>query len=186
MGTVKQLLVWGNTTLLGHTIQTALKANTNDVFVVLGAHYTAIKNDINKFPVSIIKNKDWRLGLGKSIACAADHIINLKPEIDAVLICLADQPFIDANYLNTLIDNFSPGENQIIATSYKSGVLGVPVIFDKTYLSELSKLGDDKGAKQIIHAYASFVKTVVPSFQNIDLDSKADYDAFYKRAFDDF
>lgn len=183
MGTVKQLLAWGDSTLLGHTIQTALKTNANNVFVVLGANYTEIKNEIDKFPITIIQNKDWELGLGKSIACAANHILNLKEAADAVLICLADQPFIDTDFLNTLVQNFSPNTNQIIATSYKNDVPGVPVIFDKTYVSELSKLDDDKGAKMLLETYVSFVKTFNPKLENVDLDYKEDYENLYKNQF---
>ena len=167
MGTAKQLLAWGNNTLLGHTIETTLKT-TDDVYVVLGANYSVIKNEIIKFPVTIVRNKDWKSGLGKSIACAADHFLNLKPEVDGVLICLADQPFIDSDFLNTLIQNFTPNTDQILATSYKKDIFGVPVIFDKVYLSELSKLGDDKGAKVLLKKYASLVKAFKPKLENID------------------
>ncbi|MDO5968671.1 nucleotidyltransferase family protein [Flavivirga aquimarina] len=181
MGTVKQLMPWGDTTLLGHAIQMALKTNTNNVFVVLGANYQVIKKEISEFPVTIIQNKDWELGLGKSIACAIRHILNLR-EADAVLICLADQPFIDTTFLNTLIENFTPNSNQIIATSYKNDVSGVPVIFDKVYLSELSKLDDDKGAKIILKKYAALVKTFKPKLENIDLDYMEDYEKFFKKS----
>lgn len=180
MGTVKQLLAWGDNTLLGHTIQIALKTNTNDVFVVLGANYHEIKNKISAFPITVIQNKNWKSGLGKSIACAVDHILNVKPKIDAVLICLADQPFIDSDFLNTLIQNFTPNTNQIIATSYKKDISGVPVIFDKIYVSELSKLGDDKGAKILLEKYASLVKSFKPRLENVDLDYKEDYENLYK------
>lgn len=183
MGTAKQLLAWGDTTLLGHTIQIALKTNTNDVFVVLGANYHEIKNKISAFPITIIQNKDWELGLGKSIACAVDHLLNLKPKIDAVLICLADQPFIDSDFLTTLTQKFTSNINQIIATSYKKDVSGVPVIFDKVYVPELSKLSDDKGAKVLLKKYASLVKTFKPELENIDLDYKEDYEKLYKDQF---
>ena len=183
MGTAKQLLAWGDNTLLGHTIQIALKTNASDVFVVLGANYHEIKNKISAFPITIIQNKDWELGLGKSIACAVDHILNVKPKIDAVLICLADQPFIDTDFLTTLIKNFTPNINQIIATSYKKGVSGVPVIFDKVYVSELSKLGDDKGAKMLLEKYTSLVKAFKPRLENVDLDYKEDYENLFKDQF---
>ncbi|MDD7887287.1 NTP transferase domain-containing protein [Flavivirga sp. 57AJ16] len=179
MGTAKQLLAWGNHTLIGHAVQTALKT-TEDVYVVLGANYPAIKNEITKFPVTIIQNKNWKLGLGKSIAYAAEHLLDLKTEVDAVLICLADQPFIDSDFLNTLIKNFSPDTDQIIATSYKKGLSGVPVIFDKVYLAELSRLGDDRGAKSLLKKYASLVKAFKPQLENIDLDYREDYERLYK------
>lgn len=183
MGTIKQLLPWGGKTLLEHSIEMALKTNTNGVFVVLGANYATIKSKIDKLPVTIIKNKDWELGLGKSIACAAEHILNLKPEVDGVLICLADQPFIDAEFLNTLIQNMTLDTGQIIATSYKNDISGVPVLFDKVYFSELSKLKKDNGAKILLKKYEPLVKTFKPKSENIDLDYKEDYENLYKDQF---
>ncbi len=183
MGTAKQLLPWGNNTLLGHAIQTAIQTKSHDVFVVLGANFSVINDEISKFPVTVIYNENWKLGLGKSIACATDHILNLGSEIDAVLICLADQPFIDTDFLNILIQNFTPKTNQIIATSYANGASGVPVIFDKKYFSELLKLEDDKGAKMLLKKYASLVKIFKPKLENIDLDHKEDYENFRKNEF---
>ena len=39
MGTPKQLLSWGNDTLLKHAIKTAENSKANKVIVVLGANY---------------------------------------------------------------------------------------------------------------------------------------------------
>ncbi|TGV00643.1 nucleotidyltransferase family protein [Flavivirga rizhaonensis] len=183
MGTIKQLLLWGENTLLGHTIQTALKTNTKHIYVVLGANYYTIKKEIEKFPITIIKNDTWELGLGKSIACAVNHILEAESHFEGVLICLADQPFVDADFLNTLIQNFVPNKNKIIATSYKNGFSGVPVIFDKTYTFELSKLIDDNGAKPLLKKYSALVETFKLKLDNIDIDNKEDYDNLYKANF---
>ncbi|WP_303317973.1 nucleotidyltransferase family protein [Flavivirga abyssicola] len=180
MGTIKQLLSWGEHTLLGHAIQTALKTNTKDIYVVLGANYRTIKKEIDKFPVTIIKNDAWELGLGKSIACAVDHILQAESHVEGILICLADQPFVDTDFLNTLIQNFVPNKNKIVATSYKNGFSGVPVIFDKAYASELSKLIDDNGAKSLLRKYTALVDTFKLKLDNIDIDNKEDYDHLYK------
>tara|TARA_R110002049_G_scaffold248695_4_gene423171 strand:+ start:9471 stop:10076 length:606 start_codon:yes stop_codon:yes gene_type:complete len=184
METPKQLLKWGNGTLITHTIQTALKLNTDSVYVVLGANFQLIKKTINHFSITILNNENWEQGLGTSIACASKHIQKQKPKIDAVLFILADQPFITSDYLNELVSSFSPHKNQIIASSYQNRKYGVPALFDAFYFEQLSKLKDDFGARNILKENESFMKALKPPVKNVDLDFKEDYDRFYKENFE--
>jgi len=57
MGTVKQLLKWKNTTLLGHTILVSEELNLK-TFAVLGANYERIKNSINHYSIQILHNEN--------------------------------------------------------------------------------------------------------------------------------
>lgn len=183
MGTPKQLLSWGEETLLKHAINTATNSDASKVVVVLGANYEAIEKDIKDLPITILKNENWELGLGKSIACAASSILESNENLDAVLIILADQPLIDTTFLNEFISNYISDENQIIATSYGEEKKGVPVLFDKSYFEELTLLNDDNGAKGLLKEHVSYVKTLKPKIKNLDIDSKADYDRLFKAYF---
>lgn len=179
MGVIKQLLNWGEESLLSHAIKTTLELSNNDVIVVLGANSDIIKIEIEHYPVSIIYNEKWQQGLGNSIACGINYIMEFHKNADGALIVLADQPLIDADYLNELIQNFSPSKIQIIATSYSKGTYGVPVLFDKSYFDDLMQLHDDFGAKQLLRKNESHVKVLIPPNKNVDLDTKEDYE-FYK------
>jgi molybdenum cofactor cytidylyltransferase len=183
MGKPKQLLQWDNETLISHTIRTALKLKTGHVYVVLGANFQLIEKTINHFPITILNNKNWERGLGASIGVASKYIQRQKPETDALLFVLADQPFITASYLNDIILSFSPNENQIIASAYENQKFGVPALFDSSYFKKLGLLKDDFGAKDVLKANESFVKVLIPPVKNVDLDSKEDYERLYKENF---
>ncbi len=185
MGKPKQLLKWGSETLISHAIQKALKLNTDEVIVVLGANYELIREEIKHFPITILNNKDWKFGLGKSIAFSVDYLLGKETKIDGVLIKLVDQPFIAVAYLNELILNFSTENKKIIATLYDNKKLGVPAIFDKTYFKKLSYLNDDYGAKNMMKENKSEIKALIPSVKNVDLDSKEDYEKLLKANFKD-
>ena len=180
MGSPKQLLKWGTSTLLGHTIDTAKTLNHTEIFVILGANYHAIKLEIEHYPVQILLNEDWEDGLGKSIAFGVDHIINSKSNVDGILIMLADQPLITSAYLGNLTEKFKVGESQIIASSYKNGKQGVPVLFDRVYFEELSKLSDDKGAKALLQKHSEQVSALNAEHIVSDIDSLEDYERLYK------
>tara|TARA_R110002096_G_scaffold46455_1_gene123923 strand:- start:12295 stop:12906 length:612 start_codon:yes stop_codon:yes gene_type:complete len=184
MGVPKQLLKWGNGTLITHTIQTVLKLNADAIYVVLGANFQLIKKTIHHFPITILNNENWEHGLGTSIACASKFIQNEKPEIDALLFILADQPFITADYLNKIILSFSPNEKQIVASFYQNRKFGVPALFDAFYFEQLSKLNDDYGARHILKANESVMKALIPPVKNVDLDFKEDYERLYKENFE--
>ncbi|MBJ6367236.1 nucleotidyltransferase family protein [Snuella sedimenti] len=183
MGRAKQLLPWGHTFLLGHIIQTALQLQSGHVTVVLGDHYDNIKKKIVVFPVNVVYNDEWHLGLGKSIACGIEYINQSKRDVDGVMIVLADQPFVTPEFLNTLIKSFRSGEKVIVATSYGSNQTGVPVIFDKNYFAALLELNDDKGAKHLLEKHKDAVRLMKTSEDMVDLDTKEVYDAMLKEAF---
>ena len=117
MKTPKQLLKWGNSTLLIHAIETALNSHVKDVIVVLGANFELIKKDIEQLPITILNNKNWELGLGKSLAFGVDYLIKSKPDTEACLVTLADQPLIDATFINDLIDVYKETPFKFVVAS---------------------------------------------------------------------
>ena len=56
MGSPKQLLKWGNESLLTHAINKALNVKNSEVIVVLGANHGSIQKEIEQFPITILKN----------------------------------------------------------------------------------------------------------------------------------
>ena len=179
MGTPKQLLKWKNTSLLGHAIETAKKSNTSKICVILGANYYLINAKINNYEVEVLVNESWKKGLGNSIAFGVNHVLKEDTNFDAVIVMLADQPLIESVYLNKVLDTYEMGKRQIIATSYKRGKQGVPVLFDAIYLEELSQLNDDKGAKGILQKYSKNVLAINADNRVSDIDTLEDYKRLY-------
>lgn len=178
MGVTKQLLPWKHTTLLEHTIETVLKLNIENMFVVLGANIELIHSKIKSYPIEIIHNINWQNGLGSSIACGVKYIQNLAKTSDGVLIVLADQPFIDVTHLNILIESFFNKKSKIVTTSYNKDKEGVPAIFDASYFKELSNLNDDFGAKELIKNNKTL--SVKASNKIMDIDTKTEYEKLLK------
>ncbi|MGS0528175.1 nucleotidyltransferase family protein [Zobellia nedashkovskayae] len=89
MGQPKQLLPWKDTTLLGHAIQTVKSTDAIEVVTVLGANAKLIQSQI-KEEVIFIQNTDWQSGLGGSIACGTEWLLQSNIEFDGILITLAD------------------------------------------------------------------------------------------------
>ncbi|MEX0362442.1 MAG: NTP transferase domain-containing protein, partial [Allomuricauda sp.] len=103
-GTVKQLLAWGKTTLLGNAIEQA-KPVSSQVYVVLGANARHISESM-EIKANVVHNPDWKTGMGSSIAFGINEVMKSDVIPQAVLIMLADQPLIDSSFLTELKTNF--------------------------------------------------------------------------------
>jgi len=177
MGQAKQLLPWGHTTLIGHSIKQAVDSDARKIFVVLGANYDKIESAIKGLPIIIIKNKQWQQGMGTSISAAIKEIKSLP--LEGTLFMLADQPQVDVELLNNLIISFKNSTKPIIATSYKNGA-GVPAVFGKRYFEQLAQLSGDEGAKHLIANNRSDTKIIMPPNSLVDLDKMEDYTKLLK------
>ena len=170
-GEIKQLLPWGDSTLLENAVQQA-KEVSNNVYVVLGAHMNEILETIS-IDAHIISNMHWESGMGSSISSGLNSILE-KENPDALLIMVADQPLIDAAFLSQLSQDFIKNECKITATAYKNGA-GVPAIFESSLFSELQNLRYDFGARKIIKKHNESVRLIDAGGKEIDIDTKEKY-----------
>nr|WP_315149801.1 nucleotidyltransferase family protein [uncultured Flavobacterium sp.] len=178
MNSIKQLLPWKNTTLLGNAIEQAIQSKGNAVYVVLGAQANQITPTIAHYQVQIIENTNWKNGLGNSIAAGVNYIKQNQQQCDAILITLADQPLVTSDYYNRLIDHYVQKEAKIIA-SETNNKPSVPALFDALYFDKLSQLHQDQGAKEILLAAQNDLY-VMPADTNLrDVDTQMEYEKIY-------
>lgn len=179
MEKTKQLLSYKNTTLLGHAIRSAKGSLAASVVVVLGANAARIRKEITEEDVKILENKNWKRGLGSSIAYGANFLTHAEKIPDGILVMLADQPLIDTAYLNAMIAAFEAGQ-EIVATDYGNRA-GVPALFGASHYAKLIRLEDDYGARHIIDGHGQGVMVLDPQNKTVDIDTKSDYDQLIKK-----
>lgn len=180
MGSPKQLLPWGNTTLLGNAIRQFKNLHVH-CFVVLGANNKEISNRLSGLDVSVIINKNWEDGIGRSISYGLKEILS-KDSFSHILIALGDQPLIGSQQIQVLIDQSELYANKIIANQYSSG-FGVPAIFPNQYFEELIKLTGDAGAKKLLMHFQNNVVGVDSDIELIDVDTPEEYNSLIKKYF---
>lgn len=175
---VKQLLPWGNTTLLEHALQQA-NLISDDVWTVLGANAADIKKSLPSDTKTIF-NPNWSSGMGTSIATGVKQLLQRDNQNSPLLIMLADQPFLDADFLMQLKEEFNKNANGIVATDY-GNKLGVPAIFHPSILRELTYLNEDFGARKVIQKYQNNTGRVNPKGKEIDIDTMETYHQLFKK-----
>lgn len=176
MGKPKQLLPWGETTLLGNCVSLA-QAITNKVVIVTGAYREKIEAEVKRFKLETVFNPNWDEGLGNSIATGVNYLVKNHQEINGILILLPDQPLVTTKHLKAMIGQFSNYRDSIIATAYNVKDHGVPVLFHQKHFEALKTLTMDTGAKTILKRNADQVISLPPEFDLKDIDTQADYEA---------
>lgn len=180
MGSIKQLLPWRNTTLLGNAIRQGLDSKVVDVVVVLGANAKIIIPTIKELDVKIIVNKHWKNGIGNSIAYSIGEIEKIFKHINGVLITLADTPFIETDYFNKMIKHFNIGEKNIVATKSKKKAT-VPALFGSKYFDKLGDLDKDVGAKKLLEKNSNDIFLIDAHTILFDIDTKEEYRLLIKK-----
>lgn len=178
MGKTKQLLPFKDSTLLEHTIVQAQSSKANKVYCVLGANSEVIKNKIKTSAIAYIDNPNWYQGLSSSIVTGINHILRSWETPNAVLILLSDQPNVDSNYIDLLLETYTKNPGSIVTSNY-GNKKGVPAIFPKESFELLLNLKGDKGAKQLLNSNTLKTVSVVPNTEHTlrDIDTPKDYNS---------
>ncbi len=179
MGTPKQLLPYQGYSLIRRTIESAVASVCKPVVVVLGANAQRIACEINQSSVMVVENPDWHLGMGSSIRRGILEIATCSPTIDAAVITVCDQPFLDPEIINHLVAAYNSTGKPIVACQY-ADTLGVPVLFKHTLFDELATLTETVGAKKLINKYHNQVFSIPFPLGVIDIDTPIDYQQLQK------
>lgn len=174
MGEPKQLLPYRGTTLLQHSINTALSVQGATVVVVLGAHAAEIRAELDDPSVLVTVNPDWADGMGSSLRAGMRALLGAQPDVSAAIFLLCDQPRVSTPTLGNLISTHERTGFAIVASEY-DGILGVPALFAREMFQQLLALRGSEGARQIIRAHRD--EAIGVSFQDgaVDIDTPADY-----------
>jgi len=173
MGQPKQLLPFRGSTLLGQIVENLLQSQAAETIVVLGSQAEKIIPQIAGEPVRIVVNPDFEQGMSSSIKCGLSHI---SEAADGVMIVLGDQPLIEKETIDLLIERHRQSERGIILPVY-NGIRGHPVIFTMKYKDELLRLTGDIGGKQIVERHPSDVLEVEVDSESVvtSIDAESDY-----------
>lgn len=174
LGQPKQNLVYNEKTLLQHSIDVALASKSSIVVLVLGSSKTTINPQVFHNKLHITINDNWSEGMSSSIKCGLEKLLKLDSEISDVLLMLCDQPFVDTQLIDKLIEEKQKSGKCIAASSYAK-TLGTPAIFDSSLFTELLSLDGSQGAKNLIKKYLDEVVCIQFPLGDIDIDTMDDF-----------
>ncbi|MCB0644959.1 MAG: nucleotidyltransferase family protein, partial [Phaeodactylibacter sp.] len=130
MGRAKQLLPFQGKPLFLHSLDKAGHLGAGYLHLVLGAHRAEIA-PLVPAEIAWSENPDWETGMSSSIRCGIEAIERDYPQADAVLILLADQPFIRIDQLQEMVRQFDELQPPILVAAYADRI-GVPALFERS------------------------------------------------------
>jgi molybdenum cofactor cytidylyltransferase len=171
-GSPKQLFEFQGKTLLRRAAEAIIGSGCSPIVVVLGANVDGSLDEISDLDVHPVVNSEWQTGMSSSIRAGLDELMNLEPDLDAVLFTLMDQPFITAGHLVQFVERFRNERPPIVASEYDN-ITGVPALFSRELFDELFKLGGEKGARGLIRNHEP-LSTISLEEAAADVDNLSD------------
>ncbi len=162
----KLLLPFGKSTILEQTIDNLLDSMVDEVIVVLGHKSEEMMRKLANRPVKIAINPIYHQGMSTSIAKGLSLVNN---RAQAIMVALADQPLINSQTINRLIEESLSYDKGIVIPAYQAE-RGHPVIFASKYKEELLGLKGDIGGKQTIKQHPDDTLEVIADSKAITMD----------------
>jgi molybdenum cofactor cytidylyltransferase len=146
----KLVLPFGKDFLGASAFRAALDSKLDVTFAVTR------KVDFPRFLRPFLKRKNWSYqyceegnnGLSDSLKTGVKQAAEWGA--DAIVVLLADQPFVTAECINRLIEEFTLSPKLLFVSATQNGKCKPPVLLSKEVFPELMKLTGDMGAKGLL------------------------------------
>jgi molybdenum cofactor cytidylyltransferase len=174
MGQPKQLLPFGERTILERVVDMLLTAGVGEVVVVLGHLADRVRAVLGDRPVTAVVNESYRQGMLSSVKCGVRAI---GAGYDAVLFALGDQPHIESAVVSQVIRAYRAGNAGIVIPRY-GAKKGHPIIINlQKYREAIANLPEDAGLNALMQEHADDVRLIDVATEDIirDIDVPDDY-----------
>jgi molybdenum cofactor cytidylyltransferase len=192
-GRPKQLLPFGDTTLLGQAVRNANASILDRVVVVLGRASEKLRATVNFGRAEVVENTSYGTGCASSLLAGLDAA---GQSCDAIALLLGDQPGVRSQFIDHVIATWQQNRPWAAVTAYNpypyvpctggfqtrpqrpdSLALGHPFVFAREAFGELRSLHGDKAVWKLIEAHPERVSRVeIAAPLPPDVDDPEDYD----------
>jgi len=172
LGRPKQLLPYGEKTLLDHTVGTARECGFDQIVVPIGGAAADVQTKVDLSGVEVVVNYAFGKGCSSSIAAALGAV---DPRCEVLVLMLGDQPGVTPAIVAALLAG--RGDAPLAICNYDDG-RGHPLAVHRSLFHELAVLHGDKGVWRLLDQRAEEVVDVpIPGPVPLDVDTPEDYEA---------
>jgi len=171
MGAPNKLLVLlEGAPVVAHTVAAALASRARHVVVVTGYEGDAVRAVLaGRAPrLRFVDNPSFEEGMASSLRAGVEA---LPPEVEAVLVCLGDMPWVARQTIDTLIASFAEDRDAAaICAPVHAGLRGNPVLFGSRHFPALRSLTGHRGARPLLDANSASLRAVTVDDPGIHRD----------------
>ncbi len=177
-GTPKQLLPFGDTTLLGQAVRNANGSALDRVVVVLGRASGELRASVDFGRAEVVENSAYGTGCASSLLAGLDAA---GEDCEAIALLLGDQPGVRPEFIDHVVATWRQKRPWAAVTAYNasshSPALGHPFVFAREAFGGLRSLHGDKAVWKLIEAHPERVSRVwLEAALPPDVDNPEDYD----------
>ena len=177
MGEPKQLLPWGDRTVLATVAANLAAAGADPVVCVVGHLADQMEAALRDAPVEIVRNRDFaEREMLSSYQAGLRHLQQTRPTCTGTLLALGDQPHIPTAVIARIVAQARRTPTQMVIPSFELR-RGHPFYLPSKLWDELLALGPDDSLRTLMRRHDSEVVYVTVDTDAIlrDLDTPADY-----------
>ena len=173
-GNLKQLLPYGDSTIVQVAVRCARAAGLDPVFVVTGHESGRVSGDLAGTGVRIVFNPDFGAGVGTSLAvgvAAAE-----AAGAGAAVVLLADEPDVDPRLVERVVSHWREGESDAVRVRYADRP-GHPVLLARGAFRQCIGLrGDGPSWDRLVASGVRAEEVLVDAPGPPDIDDPSDYE----------
>lgn len=172
MGRNKLLLQLDGESLVRRAVRAAAGAGVDRVVAVLGHEEARVRAELHGLPCAIVVNLDHAQGVDTSLQSG----VRQAAEADAIVVVLADMPFVTAGMIATLVERHRTTGAPLVVSHY-GDVQAPPTLYGRALFAELLSTPGERCAKQVVGRHEHEAVAVAwPADTLRDIDVPEDYE----------
>ncbi len=172
LGRPKQLLPYGDATLLDRVLDVARDCEFDQRLCVIGGSAQHVRATVDLTGIDVVENPEYGEGCSSSIAAALGAV---DPRADVLVLMLGDQPGVESATVTKLLSH--RGDAPLAVCAYADG-RGHPLAFARGTFADLATLHGDKAVWKLMDRYGPAVVNVpIDAPIPRDVDTWEDYEA---------
>ncbi len=170
----KLLLAFDGEPVVRRVARRLLDAGLEEIVAVLGHEADLVSGALDGLAIRTVINPGYRDGQMTSVHAG---LAALSVPVDGIMICLADQPILEAGDYRALVEAFARDGDKSVVVPTHGGRRGNPIVLSAAHREEILARGANLGCKQFIDRNPDLVATVEFETDRYvrDLDTPADY-----------
>jgi molybdenum cofactor cytidylyltransferase len=177
MGEPKQLLPWGERTVLATVAHNLAAAGATPVLAVVGHRAEEMAAALGDAPATLLRNADYLAGeMLSSYQCGVRHLLATNSSVLGTLLALGDQPHIPIATIRQVVEAVQMAPDQIVIPSYEMR-RGHPFYLPADLWPDLLALAPGETLRHLLHQHNARIRYVNVATDAIlrDIDTPADY-----------
>jgi molybdenum cofactor cytidylyltransferase len=175
MGRLKQLLPYGEHTVIEQVVSVLLASPVDEVLVVTGHERGAMETALAQWPVRTVFNPDY--AQGEMLSSVQAGLQAVAAGSQAALLAVGDMPAIQEDVVTRLIQaHRTGGDDHVYIPSYQMRA-GHPVLVPRPYWKAILSLPRGENLRSVLRVKDTHVQWVVVDTPSVlrDMDTPADY-----------